>query len=114
MFDVAFSEVKAKEQYFSELDAQTGDGDHGTAIVCALNAVNNSMKQASDLKMMFTDAGFAAMPADQHFDHVRHATVLARRCFSHGFLDAGLDTQVQRRNLGLSHALHCILIKTKR
>ncbi len=61
MFDLAFSEVKANEQYFSELDAQTGDGDHGTAIVTALNAVNNSMKQASDLKMMFTDAGFAAM-----------------------------------------------------
>jgi dihydroxyacetone kinase-like protein len=61
MFDIAFSEVKIKEQYFSELDAQTGDGDHGTAIVTALNAVNNSMKQATDLKMMFTDAGFAAM-----------------------------------------------------
>jgi dihydroxyacetone kinase-like protein len=61
MFDLAHSEVKEKEQYFSELDAQTGDGDHGTAIVTALNAVNNSMKNASDLKMMFTDAGFAAM-----------------------------------------------------
>jgi dihydroxyacetone kinase-like protein len=61
MFDLAFSEVKAKEKYFSDLDAQTGDGDHGTAIVTALNAVNNSMKQATDLKMMFTDAGFAAM-----------------------------------------------------
>ena len=61
MFDIAYSEVKAKEKYFSELDAQTGDGDHGTAIVTALNAVKNSMKQASDLKMMFTDAGFAAM-----------------------------------------------------
>lgn len=61
MFDLAYIEVKEKEQYFSELDAQTGDGDHGTAIVTALNAVNNSMKQATDLKMMFTDAGFAAM-----------------------------------------------------
>ena len=61
MFDAAFKEVQAKENYFSELDAQTGDGDHGTAIVTALNAVNNSMKQATDLKMMFTDAGFAAM-----------------------------------------------------
>jgi dihydroxyacetone kinase-like protein len=61
MFDLAFTEVQAKEKYFSELDAQTGDGDHGTAIVTALNAVNNSMKQATDLKMMFTDAGFAAM-----------------------------------------------------
>lgn len=61
MFDCAYTEVKAKENYFSELDAQTGDGDHGTAISTALNAVNNSMKQASDLKMMFTDAGFAAM-----------------------------------------------------
>lgn len=61
MFEIAFMEVQAKENYFSELDAQTGDGDHGTAIVTALNAVNNSMKQATDLKMMFTDAGFAAM-----------------------------------------------------
>ncbi|NQU55318.1 MAG: DAK2 domain-containing protein [Bacteroidetes bacterium] len=61
MFDAAFSEVKLKEKYFSELDAQTGDGDHGTAIVTALNAVNESMKQATDLKLMFTDAGFAAM-----------------------------------------------------
>jgi len=61
MFDSAYIEVKAQENYFSELDAQTGDGDHGTAIVTALNAVNNSMKQATDLKMMFTDAGFAAM-----------------------------------------------------
>jgi len=61
MFNKAFIEVQAKENYFSELDAQTGDGDHGTAIVTALNAVNNSMKQATDLKMMFTDAGFAAM-----------------------------------------------------
>lgn len=61
MFDLAFTDVKANEKYFSELDAQTGDGDHGTAIVTALNAVNNSMKNATDLKMMFTDAGFAAM-----------------------------------------------------
>lgn len=61
MFDTAYNEVKTQEKYFSELDAQTGDGDHGTAIVAALNAVNNSMKQASDIKMMFTDAGFAAM-----------------------------------------------------
>jgi len=61
MFDLAYTEVKAQEQYFSELDAQTGDGDHGTAIVTALNAVNNSLKQASDFKMMFPDAGFAAM-----------------------------------------------------
>lgn len=61
MFDLAYTEVKEREQYFSELDAQTGDGDHGTAIVAALNAVNNSMKTASDLKLMFTDAGFAAM-----------------------------------------------------
>lgn len=61
MFDCAFNEVKAKEQYFSELDAQTGDGDHGTAIVTALNAVNNSMKAESDLKTMFINAGFAAM-----------------------------------------------------
>jgi len=61
MFDVAFVEVQKNEKHFSQMDAQTGDGDHGTAIVTALKAVNNSMKQANDLKVMFTDAGFAAM-----------------------------------------------------
>ena len=61
MFDAAFIEVKQNEQLFSQMDAQTGDGDHGTAIVTALNAVNESMKQATDLKLMFNDAGFAAM-----------------------------------------------------
>lgn len=61
MFDAAFIEVKQNEKLFSQMDAQTGDGDHGTAIVTALNAVNESMKQATDLKLMFNDAGFAAM-----------------------------------------------------
>jgi dihydroxyacetone kinase-like protein len=61
MFDAAFIEVKQNEKLFSQMDAQTGDGDHGTAIVAALNAVNESMKQATDLKLMFNDAGFAAM-----------------------------------------------------
>jgi hypothetical protein len=38
------------------------------------------------------DAGFAAVPAYQHFDHVRHAAVLARRGLTYGFLDGWLDT----------------------
>ena len=61
MFSTALADVQEGEKHFSQLDAQTGDGDHGTAIVTALKAVNESMKNATDLKMMFTDAGFAAM-----------------------------------------------------
>ncbi|MDO5462824.1 MAG: DAK2 domain-containing protein [bacterium] len=35
--------INANEKYFSELDAATGgDGDHGTAIVAALNAIVNA------------------------------------------------------------------------
>jgi hypothetical protein len=50
------------------------------------------------------DASFAAMPADQHLNHVRYAPVLTSRGLAHSFLDAGLDAQVQRG---------CISIKTK-
>jgi len=40
MIDVAGADIRASEKYFSELDAAAGgDGDHGTAIVTAFNAM---------------------------------------------------------------------------
>lgn len=46
--------INAKETYFSELDAATGgDGDHGTAIVAALNAIVHA--EGDDFKTYITD-----------------------------------------------------------
>ena len=42
MLDNALKQIKAREEEFSKLDAVIGDGDHGTAIVAAMTAVNKS------------------------------------------------------------------------
>ena len=60
MLEAAFSAVKEKSDYFSQLDAVTGDGDHGTAIVGAMGAAI-SASSASDFKSLFTNVGFGIM-----------------------------------------------------
>jgi len=61
MLDAALTAIKEKADYYSQLDAVTGDGDHGTAIVVALNAAIAASKGASDFKTMFNDMGFGVM-----------------------------------------------------
>jgi dihydroxyacetone kinase-like protein len=61
MLDAALIAVRGKEDYFSQLDAVTGDGDHGTAIVTALNAAIAASHSSSDFKGMFNDIGFGIM-----------------------------------------------------
>jgi len=61
MLDAALLAVRAKEDYFSQLDAVTGDGDHGTAIVTALNAAIAASRSTSEFKGMFNDIGFGIM-----------------------------------------------------
>ncbi len=61
MLQTALTLVREKESYLSQLDAVTGDGDHGTAIVAALNAAITASEAATDLKAMFNDIGFGIM-----------------------------------------------------
>lgn len=61
MLGAALVAVKEREDYFSGLDAVTGDGDHGTAIVSALNAAVSASKVATDFNGMFNDIGFGVM-----------------------------------------------------
>ena len=61
MLDGALIAIKEKQDYFSQLDAVTGDGDHGTAIVTALNAAITASGNSSDFKGMFNDIGFGIM-----------------------------------------------------
>jgi hypothetical protein len=44
----------------------------------------------------YSDAFGIAMAAYQYFDHIRDASVLNRSCFAHGFLDRGIDAQIER------------------
>ncbi|MEI6678940.1 MAG: DAK2 domain-containing protein [Mariniphaga sp.] len=61
MLGAALTAVREKEEYFSQLDAVTGDGDHGTAIVTALNEAIAASGAASDFNAMFNDIGFGVM-----------------------------------------------------
>lgn len=61
MLDNALTAIREKETWFSQLDAVTGDGDHGTAIVAALNAAIAASKVAPDFNTLFNDIGFSIM-----------------------------------------------------
>lgn len=61
MFAAAAADITAAEKDLSALDAVCGDGDHGTAIKGAINAANDAIAAAGDLKGAFFDAGFASM-----------------------------------------------------
>jgi dihydroxyacetone kinase-like protein len=61
MLQRAYSCIKEREDEFSKLDAITGDGDHGTAIVTAFSAALKSSEKGTDFKTMLNDMGFAVM-----------------------------------------------------
>lgn len=61
MLDNALKQIKAREDEFSRLDAVIGDGDHGTAIVTAMTAVNKSAQNGTEFKQMLGDMGMDVM-----------------------------------------------------
>ncbi|MDL2255604.1 dihydroxyacetone kinase subunit L [Parabacteroides sp. OttesenSCG-928-K15] len=61
MLDNALSRIKAREDEFSQLDAVTGDGDHGTAIVTAFSAVTRIAKDGTEFRAMLGDMGMGVM-----------------------------------------------------
>lgn len=61
MLNAALAAVREKQDYFSQLDAATGDGDHGTAIVAALSTALEASSETSDYNMMFNNIGFGIM-----------------------------------------------------
>ncbi|BDD11095.1 hypothetical protein FUAX_35270 [Fulvitalea axinellae] len=61
MINNAFEKVSARADEFSKLDAVAGDGDHGTAIVAAMGAINEAAQKGEEFKAMLGDMGFGAM-----------------------------------------------------
>ena len=61
MLQNAFADISAKADHYSELDAVCGDGDHGTAITSALEAIVNATKDQEEFKSMLMSMTLAAM-----------------------------------------------------
>ena len=61
MLALALVNITARGDEFSALDAVIGDGDHGTAIVQALNAVTEATDKGTEFKAMFDEVGFNVM-----------------------------------------------------
>lgn len=57
----ALEKIKAREEEFSQLDAVTGDGDHGQAIVTAMSVVCEGATAGTEFKSMLNDMGFNLM-----------------------------------------------------
>ena len=61
MIATALADVKQRADEFSELDAKSGDGDHGTAIVAALTAIAGAGQDDMELSVLLTEMAMAAM-----------------------------------------------------
>jgi dihydroxyacetone kinase-like protein len=57
----ALATIREHEADLSALDAATGDGDHGTAMVAALAAATQAADVEAPFKQMLFDMGWAAM-----------------------------------------------------
>jgi len=61
MIALALTNISAREDEFSALDAVIGDGDHGTAIVQAFKAVTEATDNGTEFKAMLDEVGFNVM-----------------------------------------------------
>jgi len=93
MLGAALVAVKEKENHFSQLDAVTGDGDHGTAIVTALSFAVSASKEASDFNSMFNEIGFSVML------NTSGSTSTLMGGFFLGMADGSQGTEVNARQL---------------
>ncbi|MGL5731700.1 MAG: DAK2 domain-containing protein, partial [Bacteroidales bacterium] len=50
MFNQAYTDIKQREDEFSQLDAVIGDGDHGTAIVQAMQSAVEAIDKGAEFK----------------------------------------------------------------
>lgn len=63
MWDCALRRIKAREEEFSQLDAALGDGDHGQAIVGAMQVICDKLASGTGFRSMMGDAGMEVMMA---------------------------------------------------
>lgn len=61
MWQTAQIEISARADEFSQLDAIIGDGDHGTAIEQAMQAILEASGKSNEFKGLLNDMGFNVM-----------------------------------------------------
>lgn len=61
MIELAYENIAARADEFSQLDAALGDGDHGEAMETAFKVIARASAQGGDFKTMLGDMGFAVM-----------------------------------------------------
>ena len=61
MLENALMAVESQQAMFNQLDAATGDGDHGTAIVSAMKAANAAAQNDGTLKATLEKIGWEVM-----------------------------------------------------
>ena len=66
MFTAAVSKVRANIKELSALDSAIGDGDHGTTMARAMDAVEKSLQESdgTDLKTLLYNIGWGVMCVD--------------------------------------------------
>lgn len=64
MLIAAAEELQLNVSYLNELDAATGDGDHGTSILKAMKAAAEESEKDASFKDMLYNVGFAAESQD--------------------------------------------------
>jgi len=66
MMQGAIEAIKANHEYLSQLDAATGDGDHGVTMLRAVNTISATITSVSqpDLKNLVYEIGWALLNLD--------------------------------------------------
>ena len=66
MLEAAAAQITAHHEMLSRLDSAVGDGDHGTTILRAMDAVKQAVatSQESDLKSLLASVAWAVMSCD--------------------------------------------------
>ena len=108
MLDNALKQIKAREEEFSKLDAVIGDGDHGTAIVAAMTAVNKSAQSGTEFKQMLGDMGMDVMMEVSMSDHAEGTELDAagvKAMFAGGLANVQQQTQAKRGDKTMMDAL---------
>jgi dihydroxyacetone kinase-like protein len=66
MLNAAAGQIRENHEMLSQLDSAVGDGDHGTTILRAMEAVSKTVSEnpVSDLKTLFSSIGWAVLSCD--------------------------------------------------
>src|ERR1039457_5624630 len=66
MLNAAADQIRRNHEMLSKLDSAVGDGDHGTTILLAMEAVSKTVSETpgSDLKTLLAAVGWAVMSCD--------------------------------------------------